>query len=515
MGWPYQTYQIPCEKGGLNGSKNFDAQPPEAMLWPTRNINLNQGGRSPRGGTVHVDTAATSGVTEGRGLYDFTKESGTQSIIRAWSSGQVFSDDKTEIASGMSKTNYFHFAGGNDVLYIADGTNIPRTWTGTGDAVTVSASASSWTTNAPMQMIVHGRGASERMWAICKDGVYASSGTDMLDFSDANSIFIGVDTGDGFGLVGGIEYGDQLFVFGKNKFFAIDDSSTTTSEWGYKKAAWEGGAAHWRVVTRYPKGLVAMAEDGEIYLVTSVADYGDYKSASLIRPAYIDEWIRTYADLSNIDDFHAVHSPDIRAVKFFVRRQGFPVVTTALVYFYDRDPSEAWAIHDGSTAGSGYNASTSALVRKSTGTWKVYTQDYDAMVWELESSTKADNGVGYYKGFTTSYNACDNSRQSKLFRRGWLTFIPKGNYALNVRPIVDGAPLDTQEVSMGSSSSVLGSFMLGTDRLGRESLSEAPFDIGDIGERVQYEIWDAVAGQDFFISTIKTDFKVLSARNVD
>jgi len=96
-----------------------------------------------------------------------------------------------------------------------------------------------------------------------------------------------------------------------------------------------------------------------------------------------------------------------------------------------------------------------------------------------------------------------------------LTFIPKGNYALNVRPIVDGAPLDTQEVSMGSSSGVLGSFMLGTDRLGGESLSEAPFDIGDIGERVQYEIWDAVAGQDFFISTIKTDFKVLSARNVD
>lgn len=518
MGWPYETYQIPCEQGGFTGKENLDTIEPQQMLWPSRNINLNKGGREARGGTVHVDTVASSGKTEGRGIFDYTTSAGVQYIMRAWSDGEVWKNASAAIATGLSTTNRIHFEMGGGNLYMADGSGLPRIWTGgTGSATSVTGSASNWATNAPMQMIRHGRGAIERMWAICKDGVYcAGSASGLTDFSDANATYIPIDTTDANGITGGVTYGDELFVHSRNKFYAIDDSSPVISEWGYKEAAWEGGAAHWRVVVKCPIGLLAMAEDSDVYIVNSVPDYGNYKATSIMRPAYVDEWLKEYCTLTSMSSFHAVHDPALRAVKWFVLRDGYSEIQTCLVFFYDRDPKEAWMIHDGSTSGSGYNASASCRVRKSAGTFKIYTQDYDGMVWELENATKSDNGVGYYKGFTTPHLTIGNARQTKKFQRGWVTITPVGNYNLSIRPLVDGeTQLDVQEINMGSNAGVLGSFVLGADILGGQELIDRSFEMGDMGKRVQLEVFNRSAGEDFFISTVMIDTKVLSSRPVE
>jgi hypothetical protein len=514
MGWSGQTYQVPFDRGGFTFNKNTDLSKPEQMVWPSKNINLNKGGREPRGGTIHVDTVANSGETVGNGIYDFTLRSGTQHIMRAWRSGKIYNNASGIIATGMSSANPIHFETANNTLYMSDGEHTPKIWSGSGSASAMASAATGWSTNAPFQCIMHGKWASERMWAICKDGVYAAgSGSIYTDFSDAHVVYIPIETGDSTGLLGAVTYGDKLFVHGRHKFYAIDDGSTDVSEWGYSKAAWDGGAAHWRVVVNTPRGLIAMAEDGDIYIVTAVADYGDYKSTSIARPAFIDGWIKENINVSSIASFHAVHDPYIRAVKWFVKRNGASEIDTALVFFYDRDPIEAWSIHDNRLYDSGYNASSSCVVRKSAGTYRVYTQDYAGMVWEQEYSTLSDNGSGYYKGFKTAVITADNARQTKKFSRGWISLMPVGNYDLNIRANIDGTTaMPTQRVNMGVNAKTIGHFVLGVDQLQGQDIIEMPFEIGTTGKRIDFEIWNNEAGQNFFLSTLMLDFKPTGSR---
>jgi hypothetical protein len=228
-----------------------------------------------------------------------------------------------------------------------------------------------WTgSNYPAWCVVHGKGASERMWAggcpTNPNMLYVSSNsTD--DFSDANVLVFYIETGDGLGIVGASEFGDRLLLFGKTRSFVMEDSDTNTDNWGYVSSQWEGGAAHHGLIVRVPNDLVVMTDTGDIYSVTAVQDYGDYKMASIARPANINRWIEDNASLSNIADCHAVYDPTLRAIKFFIVRIGKTSPDMALVYFIDRGTGEGWVKHQNYVYQSGYSAVCSTVVKASDG----------------------------------------------------------------------------------------------------------------------------------------------------
>jgi hypothetical protein len=181
MGYTGNTFQILCSKGGLNGGKNIDAIKPEAMLSPTRNINLNENGRGKRGGTAHLYNAALTGTPNIMGLYDFTLVDTTQFIIAACKDGKVYKDDTNTIKTGMSTTNWFSFETFENELFICDGASKPQTWDGSAASTSdITSVPTDWTgSNYPQQLIKHGRGVSERLWAVGFSGtpqnVYASA----------------------------------------------------------------------------------------------------------------------------------------------------------------------------------------------------------------------------------------------------------------------------------------------------------------------------------------------------
>jgi hypothetical protein len=171
--------------------------------------------------------------------------------------------------------------------------------------------------------------------------VYASANADGDDFSDANVTTIKINTGDGYGIVGAVEFGDRLICFSRSRPYIIDDIDPTTSGWGYEAAQWDGGVANFRLICRTPNDIVCMQDDGEIYSVLAAEKYGDYQTASLTRKSYMHKWISENVNLQYVNMFHSIYDPSLRAIKIFVVRQGQTTVDTALVYFIDRPPDQA------------------------------------------------------------------------------------------------------------------------------------------------------------------------------
>lgn len=517
MSYQGATYAVPLSGAGFNHNPNIDAIPFTSMIHPSRNITLHEGGVGKRGGTSKVNSTAITGGYQIMGLHDFLLENGTQFQVFATKDGKLWKNTTTTIKTGMSITKKFSFAVFKNVLYVADGETRPQTWDGAAASTSdITSIPTDWTgTNFPAQLLVHSRGLSKRMVALVfpttKENIYLSKSDDAGDFSDANGKLLNVRTGDGFGVVGGFTFGDRLFVCGKNQSFLIDDSSADVANWGILKAAWNSGVAHHRLICKTPNDVLLMTEDGAIYSVSTAESYGDYKAANLTRPTYMDRWIRENVKLSAIDDFHCVYDPTQRCAKFFVVRNGFSTCNTALVFYIDRPLENAWAIHDNQSYNSGFSASAAAVVRTATGTYEVWSGDYSGFLWKQEQAVKSDDGNGYWAGIRTVHLHMDNPRIKKHFRRGWIVTQPEGAYNLNVRWFVDSVEKVPTTASLAGAGSVFGGGVFGTAFFGGQELLNTPYDLGEVGYRLQQELYNNVAEQDFFLSQLLVDFKPLGA----
>lgn len=512
MGFNGGTYAIDCARGGVTANPNIDNIQPYMMVM-CRNINLHENGRAKRGGTDRVNASAGYGSSQIMGGYDYVKLSGSQFNMVGTYAGAIWKTAADSIKTGLTTAQYFSFEVMDDELYICNGANTPQTWDGVAASTSaITNPAADWTgSNQPFQMIKHGKGNSERMWALLPSGVYASADSDGKEFI-TGVVSIPISTFEGSGLVGGVEFGDRLIVFGKKRSYIIDDTDTNTANWGYESAIWEGGVAHNRLIVKTPNDVLCMMDDGNIYSITTVQSYGDYKAASITKPSWIDKWIRDNCNLGRISQFHAVYDPELRLVRWFVVRNGQTEVDTCLVYFIDRGPEEGWSIHDNHSADSGFNASASWVYHKIPAehhSFYIYTGDYGGYVWDLEETDAGDDGSPYYAGFKTARMTFEDARMTKFFRKGWIITRSYGNYDLYVRTWVDGVEQAQQTVSLAGGGSVYGTAQYGTATYGGDELIDKDFDIGMKGRRIQYEMYNAKLNEKFFISQILQDFKPL------
>ena len=524
---------IPFDRGGLTGNLNTDTIVPTDMVHPTRNIDLSRGGREPRGGTDHLTTQFTStyngqlsgGADDINGLYHFRTRAGSDFLIAGADDGTIYSEHDNTIKTGFGNNKWYDFETFANELYIVNGGAAPELWTGAGNTSTLTDIPSDWGTWSayPQWVEKHGRGASERLWMGGVPGneyrIYASVNADGDDLSDANVTTIDIETQDGLGIVVGREWGDKLLCFGKRSTYIIDDADIDIANWGYYGSQWEGGAATFRLVAKVPNDIIAMMEDGEIYSVRAGEAYGDYQAASLTRPAFMHHWIKEHVDLSEIAKFHMVYNPYLKALMIFVVRKPNTSVDTALVYFTERDPKEAWMVYSNQSYTSGYSAVSSAVVREAAGTYKVYTGGYSGYVWTLETTSNNDNGNAYYAGFRTPWLAFDNPRISKHYKRAWMVMQSKGGWDVTIDWWIDGVQKTQRSVSLVGKGSRLDDTDYGLAPavapksdfvLGGEELSDKVFELGDSGKRLQLEIYNSTVDQDFFLSQIMIDNRPLT-----
>ena len=517
MSYVGETFVIPFQTSALNFNKNIDSVPPSGLVI-ARNVNLHEGGLGTRGGTTKDNTTAVTDSPDIRGLYYFRLNDTTSFNVFATSAGNVHKNSTDTIKTGMSTSNKFWFETYENTLYIVDGGSTPQTWDGVAASTSnITTSATDWSgANQPDQVIKHGRGVSERLWAkgvTSQPGsVYYSDlglGTDFLNGTAGQVV---IDTGDGFGVVGIIEFGDQLFAFGKRRTWLIDDRSVNTVEWGYELAPWSGGVAHHRLLVKTDNEIFAMMEDGEIYSVTAAQFTKDYKKASVARPAFVDRYIQENVRLASITDFHAIYDPTLRAIYWFYVRTGQTECDSALVQFIDRPPDQAWVIHDNQSNNSGYAAACSALIRVGAGDYEVWTGDFSGFIWRLNQGNANDDGNAFYTGVKTPNSALGNPRVHKHFRRGRIVTEPKGSYNVNVAWWVDGVAQTSTTVSLSGTGSVFGTGTLDSATFGGEDLIDSAYELGQHGKRLQQEFYMNTVNQEFFLSSNLVDFKPMGVK---
>lgn len=577
MAYRGQTFIIPLDKGGLAGNPNANNLPAEMMV-EVRNININEGERSSRGGTDHINASAISGTPRIMNFFDFILKNGNQFQVIVTDAGEILKNPATTLKTGWSINNPASFEVFREKLYICGGTSVPQTWDGSAaNTSDLANTPADWTgTSFPKQIIKHGRGNSERLWAIgAAENPYtiyvSANGTD--NFSDTVSIVQGddngndyqcildhkadstnrpvsgdnylrfwkelgtngtgsvwgsgndyvskslitmnIETGDGAGIIGGIEFGDRIIFFSKSRAYIIDDTSVDTAQWGYAEAQWASGAANFRTIVRTPNDIIAMMEDGEIYSFTAAQSYGDYKAASLLKADDIQVWIKTHIDLTRIDQFHGLYDPTGRRVIFFMVSKANVQVDTALIYYID---TKKWVTHDSldNIADSGYNASCSGIVRESVGSYRVHTGDYKGFLWKLEQNSNNDNGNGYYSGWTHPPIDFTNLRTRKQIKRGRMISVGKGDWDVKVKWAVDEVQKTERTVNQFGSGFLLGSAtdgLLGTSSMGSDSPQiDKLFQFGAIGKNLTLEVYNDNADEAFTIKTLLLDHKTLGMK---
>lgn len=527
MSYKGQTYRVPCDIGGFTANPNTDIIPPTSIIGG-KNLNYHQGGKRKRKGTTKVNGTAVSGTPQITGGIDYLLVNGNQFQVFAANNGNIYKNSTTTIKTGLTIDKMSDFVIWANTLYHTNGADTIQTWDG------VAASTSNLTNphtdwgagDQPVQLVIHGKGNSERMWACGAadqpQRVYISAN------GSANFVTgvltINIATGDGSGIVGMVEFQDNLICFGKRRAYIIDDVSLTTSEWGYASAAWSGGVAHHRVICKTDNDVICMSEDMDIYSLSAVFQAGDYKAASIARPAFIDKWIRDNCKTAQIGKFHMIYDPVRRAVLVFLvsNNSADNNVDICLPFYIDRPVESAWGVPlDNITYACGYDASCAFTVKKSAGNYAIYTGDYAGFIWELELGT-TDDGNAFYNGLMLPYNSADNIRLTKRWDNLWVVAIPYADTTLSVRVWIDG------QLCVGEESFITeaGDYLLTEDGYYFVTESEQLWDftfstnvdlveevtrIGERGKRIKVEIFNEATTSDYLLSQVLFDFMTLGA----
>ena len=542
MGYKGTTLSIPCT-GGLNTTYNIEAVPPGALAI-SKNINLHNGGYEPRGGTIIYHGTAITGNARVVGGFHYNVGA-TSEIVAATSTLTPNKDiiytvnttgvDKTLYTATNAVTKKYSFVLYSYKCYIANGYDTIQVYTGGATTAALAAPHADWGANdQPIQLIKHGSGNSERLWAIAPTGTpgffYYSNdndGSSEASFTATGSGRIYIDTGDKYGLVGAIEYQDRLVLFGKRNTFILDDLSTDPNEWGYNQAGWTGGAAHFRVVVATENDAYCMTDDMEIYSFTAAQKYGDYQSASITRPAGIHTWIKDNINPAYINDFHAIYDPQMKAVKWFLVRNGQTQVDTCLVFYTDRPVEQAWTLHDNTTSNvNGYNAASSFYVKESDGRNKVYTGDWGGtakgFISKTEQSAYSDNDTAYEVKLRTpriavgGEDGISDPRRNKRFHALMIVdqnFLNATSFSLTI--YIDGV----QHATTYSFVEPAHGFTLGTSILdigvltdSRTEYIEYVAEIGNFGKRIEFEISNNNVNKYFFIASMLLDYRSQSVK---
>ena len=452
------------------------------------------------------------------GLHEFTLINTNKFILRHTTDGKLWKNNTDTIKTGWTVDKLAQFVQYGDMVLVSNGANCPVTWNGIDASTTdITTIPTDWTgSNFPSQMIIHGRGNSVRTWALgCPlnpENIYVTTNGNLTDFTQATVLVFNIRTGSRHGIVGGIEFGNRLIVFSKDRAFVMNDDDTNTDNWGYSASQWQGGAASHRLIIKTPNDVICMMDNGEIYSISAAEEYGDYKAASLTRPSFMHEWIKKYINLSKINDFHAIYDSVLRAVKFFMVRIGKSNVDTALCYFIDRPPNKAWVILDNQNHESGYSARSSSLIEVSTGTWKVYTGSYNGKVWKLGETNRNDNSNAFVSIYKTPLLSFDNVREHKRYDRIKIVSIAEGACSATFTWWIDGIIKNSKDIEFSISGDVLGSFILGVSTLGGLNILESSISLGYTGKRIQIEAKSNTANKDFFLSQFLVDFIPLQKR---
>lgn len=510
-----EIFEVPVGQGGLVGTRNQALIQPDQLV-VARNLSYEGAVLSKEGGAVKYNSSAISGTPTVMGGWDWWPTTTTQRMIVALSDGTLKKDSgagtfPTTLKSGLTMTGttpYFveggkEAAAGNRKLFIFTGANQLQVLSGDGaTTANVATPAADWASAFPTAGFIN----VGRLWGFGNTNdpsrLYYSTTASHEDFTGAGSGSISVFPGEGEYIVGALPFKGVVVVW---KFpvgiYLVDTSDPNTANWTVTRLSNTVGGVSPLGACISDDDVVFLDASGNFQILSAVNEFGDMQSKNLSRVTNVYSFVQDNFDFSKLNKVRAVYYAAKREVHFAMTGLNSSVNNVRFVLdlnkldryrfrYSDRDVCEAiWLRKD-----------VNQIQRLTVG-------DASGFVWNLDQRTKSQDGAGYTAAWQTAeldFSWVDPKLATVRKIGQYIEIIaqPSGNFTLTVNIIWDGVLVQTLNINLGTTGAVLGSFVLGTDKLSGDQTINRKRRIVGSGRRLSIAASNGGAGEDFSISRI-------------
>ena len=480
MSFTGQIAQVPIGISGQTGTKNQTQVLPSHLI-TTDNITYENGTLQKEGGASKINSTALS--TDVIAGWDWHPVIGDQRQIVVTDDGKVYREPDNgiyaEIATGLTVTGItpVFVEGGAEVaandkkLFLLSGSNSVKVLSGDGTSLSnISNPPADWSgSDHPTAGVIH----ENRFWAFGNASdphrVYASLATDHEDFTTTPLQF-SVFPGEGERIIAGASF-KGLLILAKfpRGLYIINTTDPDTTNWKISKHSENIGMASPLAWVAIDDDILFMDSSGSFQILSTITEFGNLGNRNLSQTVDWDAFMRTNINKGQLDKVQAVYYVEKNLAMFAVAEAGqtlnssiigidFNIPDQPRFRFSTRDdPTALWLRRDGDD-----------IYRPAIG-------DPDGFTWDLDTLVRSKDGSGYIGSFRTpnddlSELAPELGTKRKNFHFLELVVEPEGNWDLTVEVYIDDALSQIVTFNMGIDAGTLGSFVLGTDALGGDTL---------------------------------------------
>jgi hypothetical protein len=507
-----EIFPIPVGHGGLVGTKD------QAEIAPDRLIvarNLSFEGRTLRkeGGATKYNSSAITAAPSVIGGWDWWPTDGTQRMVVLTNAGNYYKDsgDGTfpgTLASGLSVGSVVpvfveggkEAAANNRKLFMFTGKNAVQVLSADGaTSAAISAPPADWTgVNQPSFGGVHENRLFGGGNLNDPHRVYFSLTTNHEDFTTTPLSFA-IFPGEGEKLIGGLSFG-QFIVLWKfpRGIYVIDTADPSSANWKVRRLTRAVGGVSPLGAVAVDKDIIFVDHTCNFHALSAVQESSDAASSNITRSHDLYSFIKENFNLGQLANIRGVYYEAKREAHFAIAAAGATTNSARFVVDFNRDDMARFRYSDRDVCQSLWLRKDTNLVSR------LASGDNAGFVWNMDSDTKSKDGAGYAGSFQTPYMDFGwiDPRFATVRKQGeYLECVvePQGNWNLSVDILWDGETVQTVLFNMGVSGAVLGSFVLGTDKLAGSQILNRKRRIVGSGRRLSLAGTNSGAGEDFSV----------------
>lgn len=508
--------------GGLTGTRNQALIQPDQLI-VARNVTFDTGTIRKEGGALKYNSTVITGAPTVMGGWDWIPTAGVQRMIVFLSDGTVKKDSgvgtfPTTLVSALTTTDVVpnfveagkEVAANNRKLYLFTGKNAVHFLDG--DGATMAAIPTPPADWAGANQPTCGENHEGRLWgagnANDPNRVYYSTTGNHGDFTGAGSGTISIYPGEGERIVDIMSFKGLLIVW---KYplgvYYVDTTDPTVTNWKVRRVSSGTGGVSALGAVQIDDDVMFLDGVGNFQLLSATQEFGNMLTNNLSQRYQINTFLRDNINMSRLAFTRAIYYGHKReAIWVLTSLNGaennvrmtcdFNVQDTPRFRFSDRD----------------INA-TIFLRQESDNIRHPCIGDNAGFVYKLDQTARNKDNLGYTGTFQTphiDFNHVDPKLGTKRKLGQFLEVVtePTGNWNMAVDIMWDGVTVQTVQFNMGVSGVGLGTFIIGTDQLGADALSNRKRRITGTGRRFSLVARNSGANEDFSIARFYLHFKV-------
>lgn len=405
-------------------------------------------------------------------------------------------DSFTDLFTGLTAGSLPDYTMMEDLLIMSNEDEVPKSWDGT-TAQNLAGSPPQFSFSC-----VH----KQKLWAAgvnaAASTLYYTANNDPTDWSGAGSGTLLVNPDDGDRITGIISWRDSLWVFKgpyKGSIHRITGSAPTGSDaFAIVPFATGIGSINHHSIVQYANDVAFMWQNGAIHSLSATDKFGDFEQASMTVP--IRQYLHDNLNRTALGQTRAVNWQEHNILLFFVPTGSSTTPNMTLMYDYRFEPGR-WAkwskFTDIKSAAEAYDAST-GFMRIIAGCGDGFLRTFG------EDDRVVDGSESIPYVVRTPYLQYEIPELFKTIEGGSVVLNPKTSIGGTFGWSRDNNSSQSITFTAESPGVKLGTFLLGTDKLGNVRYSDVFFrtETGGSFRAIQYEVSNNVANEDIELHAI-------------